>query len=146
MMTDAIETKPPTWYWVVAILALLWEAMGVASYLYHVSLTAADIDALPGGQAALMRMTPAWVNGAFAVATWGGLLGALGLLLRRRWARALLIVSLIAIVVQFGWVFAVAKAHVLIGSSSIIFPAVIFLIGIVLVWFAGVATRRGWLR
>lgn len=145
-MNDTTGTKPPTWFWIVAVLALLWEVMGVGSYLYHVSLSPEAIAALPAGQSALMTMTPAWVNGAFAIATFAGLLGALGLLMRRRWASPLLILSLVAVVIQFGWVFGVAKAHELIGPSAAIFPAFIILVAIVLVWFAGVAAKRGWLR
>jgi len=40
----------------------------------------------------------------------------------------------------------VAKAHQTIGASAIPFPALIILIGAALVWFAGMAARRGWLR
>jgi len=138
--------KLPKWYWVASVLALLWTAMGVASYLYHVTLSPDGIAALPAGQAKLMNMTPAWVNGAFAIATWGGLLGAIGLLLRRRWARGLFVLSLIALLIQFGWVFLVARSHELIGPSSALFPAIIAALGIILIWFASDAAKRGWLR
>ena len=145
-MATVAETRVPTWFWAVSALAVLWELMGVGSYLYHVTLSPEAIAALPEGQATLMRMTPSWVNGAFAVATWGGLAGAVGLLLRRRWARLLFVISLVAVVVQFGWVFLVAKAHALIGASAAIFPAFIILVAVALVWFAGTAIKRGWLR
>ncbi|HXH01309.1 MAG TPA: hypothetical protein VNI56_03865 [Xanthomonadaceae bacterium] len=129
-----------------AILALLWTLMGVASYLFHVTLSPEAIAALPAGQARLMNMTPAWVNGAFAIATWSGLLGAIGLLLRRRWARGLFVLSLIALLIQFGWVFLVARGHELMGPSSALFPAIIAALGIILIWFASDAAKRGWLR
>ena len=145
-MNDSVTNPVPGWFWAVAILLLLWGCMGVASYLYHVTLSPEAIAALPAGQAALMNATPPWVNGAFAIATFGGLLGALGLLLRRRWARPLFIVSLVAVVIQFGWIFLVGKAHELAGPSSAIFPAFIILVAIVQVWFAGLAIKRGWLR
>lgn len=145
-MNDDLQSKVPGWFWVVAALALLWEAAGVASYLYHVSLTPRDIAALDEGQATLMRGTPAWIFGAFAIATWGGLLGALALLLRRRWARALFVISLVAALIQFGWTFLIGKAHELIGPSAAIFPAFIILMAIALVWFATMAARRGLLR
>lgn len=145
-MNDVNAIKPPAWFWVVAILALIWELFGVASYLYHVTLSADALQALPEGQRRLMEITPAWVNAAFAIATWGGLLGALGLVLRRKWARSLLLVSVLAIVVQFSWVFLVGKATELIGPSAAVFPAFILAVGLFLWWFAGLATRRGWLR
>ncbi len=138
--------KPPTWFWAVAIIGLIWELFGVASYLYHVTLSADTLQALPEGQRRLMEITPTWVNGAFAIATWSGLAGAIGLVLRRKWAQPLLLVSLLAIVVQFGWVFLVGKAHELIGPSAIGLPAFIFAVGLFLWWFARFASRRGWLR
>lgn len=138
--------RPPGWFWIIAIFALLWELMGVGSYLYHVTLTDAQIDALPAGQAELMRVTPAWIDGAFAIATWGGLLGAIGLLLRRRWSRALLLVSVIAAAIQFGYIFTLGRGFELVGTEGAVFPVVIVLMGALLVWFADHAAKRAWLR
>lgn len=145
-MTEDAGVKLPGWFWVVAVLALLWELMGVGSYLYHVTLSEADIAALPEGQRRLMAIIPPWILGAFAIAVFSGLLGAIALLARRRWARPLFVLSLIAVVVQFGWEFAVAKAHELLGASSAIFPAIIIVVAALLVWFSGLAIKRGWLR
>src|ERR1700741_3009572 len=106
-MSENAAIKLPAWFWAVAILALLWELMGVGSYLYHVTMSAEDIAALPDGQRQLMEATPPWVMGAFATAVFSGLLGAVGLVMRRSWAKPLMILSLVAAVVQFGWVFGV---------------------------------------
>ena len=145
-MDDINTTKPPTWFWVVAIIAVIWEIFGVASYLYHVTLSPAGLAALPESQRRLMEITPTWVNGAFAIATWSGLAGAVGLVLRRRWAQPLLLVSVVAIVIQFGWVFLVGNSIELIGPGSVAFPMFILGFGIFLWWFAGNSARRGWLR
>lgn len=138
--------KPLAWFWIVAVLAVLWELTGVASYLYHVTMTPAAIDALPAGEAELMRITPAWINGVFAVAVWSGLLGGIALLLRRRWARPLLLVSVIAAAIQFGYIFSLGRGFETVGTQGAVFPVVIVLIGALLVWLAGFAGKRGWLR
>lgn len=145
-MSDNAGIKVPTWFWIVAVLALLWELMGVGSYLYHVTMSAEAIAALPEGQRDLMNATPSWVMGAFAIAVFSGLAGAVGLVLRRKWAKPLLILSLVAAVIQFGWVFLVFKAHETLGPSSAVFPGIIIVIGAFLVWFASDAAKRGWLR
>ncbi len=31
-------TPPPAWFWIVALLGLLWECFGVAQYLMHVGV------------------------------------------------------------------------------------------------------------
>lgn len=138
--------KPPTWFWIVAALALLWACAGCASYLAQVSMTEADLAALPPAQADLWRAMPDWLKGVFAIAVWSGLAGAIALLLRRRVARPLYIVSLAAVIVQFGYVFGATRILTTIGPSSAAFPAFIFVAGVALVWFAGIARGRGWLR
>ena len=139
--------KPPTWFWIVAILAVLWACAGCASYLREVTMTPADLAAMPAAQAELWRAMPSWLFGVFAIAVWVGLAGAVALLLRRRVARSLYIVSLIAVIVQFGYVF--GGMHILDKMSfgeAAGFPIVIVVLQIVMVWFSGFAIRRGWLR
>lgn len=138
--------KPPVWFWIVAVLAILWEAQGCMAYLHEVRMTPADLAAMPPAQRDIWLMMPSWLFGAFAVAVWVGLAGAVTLLLRKRLARSLFIVSLVAIVVQFGWVFTQTPIFqkMSFGEAAGL-PIAIFVIGAVLVWFAGFATKRGWL-
>lgn len=145
-MATTYENRVPAWFWIISGLALLWEAMGCYAYVTEVSMSAAQLSALPEGQQQLMRNVPVWATAAFAIATWGGLAGAAGLLLRRSWARLLLIVSLIAALVQFGWWFLIAKAAAVIGSSAYTMPVTVIVVAVVLVWFATMAMKRGWLR
>jgi hypothetical protein len=136
----------PVWYWAVAILALLWEAGGCYAYLTQVTMKAADMGLLPAAQRDLWLAMPVWVWSAYAVAVWVGLSGALGLLMRQRWARMALLVSLVAALVQFGWVFLANPVLGTLGPSAAALPACIIVIGAALVWFAGYAAKRGWLR
>lgn len=140
-------TKPPTWFWIVAVIALLWGLAGCAAYLMQVTMTPADIAKLPPAQAELMALMPAWLDGVYAIAVWIGLAGAAALLLRRRIARSLYIVSLIAVIVQFGWIFAMTPIFARMGFLEAAgFPIFVAVAGVALIWFAGLATQRGWLR
>ena len=145
-MATASEIRVPVWFWIVSGVALLWEAMGCYSYLMEVSMNSARIAALPEAERTLMQSTPAWLYAVFAVAVWVGLLGAVSLLMRRAWARSLFIVSLVAVLIQFGWWFLVQKAASVLGRSAYGLPALIVVVAVLLVWFSGVATKRGWLR
>jgi hypothetical protein len=136
----------PGWYWLVAILALLWEAGGCYAYLTQVTMKVVDMGALPAAQRDLWLAMPAWVWSAYAIAVWVGFLGALALLMRWRWARAAFLVSLTGAIVQFGWTFLVKHALSVLGASAAALPAAIILVGAFLVWFAGAAARWGWLR
>ena len=37
------STRPPAWYWIVAILAFLWEATGCYFYLVQVRMGPAEL-------------------------------------------------------------------------------------------------------
>jgi hypothetical protein len=90
---------------------------------------------------------PKWLFGVFAIAVWFGLASAVTLLFRRSFARSLYIVSLIAVIVQFGWIFTQTPILTLMSFGEAAgFPIVIAIIGAFLIWFSGNATRRGWLR
>lgn len=139
--------KPPTWYWVVAVIAVLWACMGCASYLHEVMMSPADLAALPAAQQQVWKEMPNWLFGVFAIAVWVGLAGAVALLLRRRIARSLYIVSLLAVIVQFGWIFTQTSIFSAMSFGEAAgFPIVIAVAGVVLIWFSGYATRQGWLR
>lgn len=142
----AADTAVPGWYWAVAVAALLWEAMGCYAYIHQVSMSAGDLAKLPAAQRDIWLAMPGWATGAYAIAVWVGLVGGVGLLMRRRWARLAYIVSLAAVVVQFGWVFLATDIMRMVGPSAIWFPLFIVVVAVVMVWFSGIAIRKGWLR
>jgi hypothetical protein len=139
--------KVPGWYWAVAIVALLWGCMGCGAYLMQVTMDPADIAKLPKAQQDIWGMTPGWVLGAYAIAVWFGLFGAIALLLRRRFARSLFVVSVIAVFVQFGWTFTQTPILQLMSFGEAAgFPIFITVFQIALLWFSDHAIKRGWLR
>lgn len=146
MATTFNAGRVPGWYWAVAVLALLWEAMGCFAYVTQVSMDSAALAQLPAAQRDLWMAMPAWVTGAYAVAVWSGLAGAAGLLLRRDWARLAFAASLVAVIVQFGWTFLATPILTTIGTSAAAFPAFILLVAALLLWFSLAAAKRGWLR
>jgi hypothetical protein len=146
MGTTFDSGRVPGWYWAVAVLALLWEAMGCYAYITQVSMDSAALAALPAEQRDIWAAMPGWAVGAYAVAVWAGLLGALGLLLRRSWARIAFAVSLAGVIVQFGWTFLATPILGTMGASAAAFPVFILAVAALLLWFSGLAAKRGWLR
>ena len=144
-MNDAIDLRPPAWFWIVAVLGLLWELFGVAMYLMHVGVLP-NSQEMSEAERSLMESSPVWVTALFAIGVFGGALGTLGLLLRKRWARPLLILSLIAVILQFGGWLLVTDAIAVMGPSVFAMPAVIVAVAILLAWLATVGVKRGWLR
>ena len=143
MATQAESVGVPKWYWAVAVVALLWALAGCFAYVTQVGMSAEDLARLPQAQQDIWNAMPAWVTAAYAVAVWAGLGGAIGLLLRKAWAQPLYLLSLLGIVVQFGWTFFATDIMTTVGPSSAAFPAFILIAGIALVWFAGYSRKRG---
>ena len=143
-MNDVIDSRPPTWFWIVAVLGLLWELFGVAMYLMQVGVLPNSAE-MSEAERSLMESSPAWVTGLFAIAVFGGALGALGLLLRKRWARPLLLLSLVAVILQFGGWLLMTDAIAVVGPSVFVMPAIIVVVAILLAWLASVGVKRGWL-
>lgn len=137
--------KPATWYWVVAILAVLWNLIGVGTYIMQVTMSAEAMQALPPEQQELMKNIPTWVTSAYAIAVWFGLLGCVLLLVRKAWAVPVLIISLLGIVVQMYYVIFMSKSMEVSGPMGMILPISVTLIGFLLVWFARSARSRSWI-
>lgn len=147
-MATYLKQRPPAWFWIVAILFLLWGAMGCWA-CYQQFRIGADAWGDPANaeyNRALYAALPAWYNYVYAIAVGTALLGALALLARSAAARLLFIVSAIAIVVQFGYAFLATDLIAHKGAAAVLpFPILILVIALVEIWFAGLARRRGWI-
>lgn len=141
------STRPPAWYWIVAALAFLWEATGCYFYLTQVTMGPAELARLPAAQAEMFGGMAAWQWAAYAIAVWVGVIGAVGLFLRRRWASLGFWVSLIAAAIQYGYtIFATRLLELMPAREALPLPILIVVLGLVFLWFAGFAANKGWLR
>ena len=143
-MNDNIAV--PKWFWVVGVVLLLWGAMGIFSFYAQITMSHDEVVARIG-EAAADRTTslPHWTWWVFGVAVWSGMFGSIALLLRRAWAQPLYLISLAAVIVQFGYYFCVARMHEIMGWSAAAFPAFIILMAAIELWFATTAKRKGWI-
>ena len=133
----------PAWYWAVAIAALLFEAAGAFLFANGLAL---DPATLPLDQRAIYEATPQWMTAAWAVAIGAGLVGAIGLLIRKRFAEPLLLLSVIAVVVQFSGLFLVEQLRELTPEDHLLVPVVILILAYGIWQTAKIARRRGWLQ
>lgn len=135
----------PSWFKPVAILALLWNLAGCFAYITDVMLTPADVAAMTADQQALYALRPSWAVAATAIAVWGGALGCVGLIVRKRWALPVLSVSLVALLVQDLSLFVPRDAAALAGPAVFGLQALVLLVSVLLVMLARRAQQRGWL-
>lgn len=138
--------KVPASIWIVGGLAVVWNLLGVAAFAMQLAMPAEALQAMPPEQRAIYEATPAWIYLFYGVATIGGVLGSLGLLLRRRWAVPVYLVALIGLVVQVLASYAVTPAWSVGGAGSLWFPVVLVAIAVALWLFARRMAARGVLR
>ncbi len=143
-MDQANPQRPaPRWFTLASIGVLLFELAGCGMYLMQVSV---DPATLPLDQRAMWDAAPTWMIAAYAVAVWVGLVGAILLLMRRRLAEKVLLVSLIAVLVQFSALLLVPELRNLTASDDLFLPFIIIVVSYSVWHFAWIARRAGWLR
>ena len=142
-MTTSV--KPPVWFWVVSVIAVLWNLMGVAAYLGDAYTTIEQLEQMTQEQRALFEGRPAWVTAAFAIAVFAGAIGSIALLLRKKWAKPLLMLSLIAALAQFVYNTFMTNTIEVMGNQAIIFPILVLGFGLYLILFAKKGIQKGWL-
>ncbi|WP_028917513.1 hypothetical protein [Pseudoxanthomonas sp. J35] len=145
MQTQTVASRP-TAYRLLAILTLVWNLIGVAMFYVQVTMDDTRLATLTELQRQVYQATPAWVDVAFAFAVFGGLLGAIGLLVRRRWAVTMFGISLLALLVQFLGAYLVTPAWAAYGAAGLAMPLLLVVVAAFLWSYARRALARGWLR
>lgn len=144
MTNDRFAPRPIAgWYMVAAIASVLFMGIGCAMYVMHVT---ADPASLALDQRALYEAEPFWLTAAYAIAVWVGLFGALMLLLRRKIAQPLLLVSFAAVLVWLAGLLLVPGIREAISANDLAVGIGVAVITWTIFWFARHSSQRGWLR
>ncbi|MEP1488300.1 MAG: hypothetical protein ABJK28_07720 [Algibacter sp.] len=137
-MNESTTNKPPIWYWIISVIALIWNGLGVDGYLGQAYNTARYQSSFSAEDLEIASNMPAWTMGAFAIAVFAGVIGAIGLLVRKKWATPFWIISLIAVVLQMGYVLVNGYVSHMVMTIMIIVFAILFL------WFSRYAQAKRW--
>lgn len=139
------KTKAPVWFWIVAVIAVIWNGMGVMAYIMQVTMTPEELAALPAAEQALYVDLPAWYTGAFAIAVFGGTVASIALLIRKASAYLLFIISFVAILVQMFYNFFMSRALEVYGPGGLVMPIMILVFAIALIFISKSAKEKGWI-
>ncbi|WP_397362769.1 hypothetical protein [Olleya sp. R77988] len=139
-MTNSTTQKPPIWFWIVSIIGLIWNGMGVNAYLQQAYNTQSYQDMYTAEHLLFEANSPSYVKAAFAIAVFAGVLGFVFLLLRKKLGYTLLLVSLLAVAIQMSYYFIQDHIISLPMTLMIIIGAIIFLV------FARFSKLKGWLN
>jgi hypothetical protein len=138
--------KTPLHLWIVAVLALLWNAVGAFDYVATQLRLEGHMSQFSQEQLDYFYAFPAWAVAAWATAVWFAVFGSLALLLRRRLAYPLFTISLAAMIISTVHSFALSNGAEMMGSGGVVFSGVITVISILLVWYSKSMATRGVLR
>jgi hypothetical protein len=143
MATPFAPAAPSAWFRIAAVLALLWNAFGLTMYLSAAGMFGDPMAGLDEAERVAAAAIPGWIMLAFALGTFAGFAGSIGLVLARRWAVSMLVLSAVALLVLEGWVVFVSGDLELHG---LVIPLSVSIVAILLVLMAAMARKRGWLR
>jgi len=138
-----MHARVPAWFRLAAVAAVIWNLFGVAMYLSSVGMFGDPTAGLSEAERAAAASIPPAITAAFAVGAFAGLVGSIGLLLRKAWAQPLLLLSLVGLLMLEGWILFLSGA---VEQFGLAVPITVSLVTILLAWLASHARRHGWLR
>ncbi|MGI9237995.1 MAG: hypothetical protein ACR2QZ_11395 [Woeseiaceae bacterium] len=146
-MSEADENTQgatPWHLWVVGVVGLLWSAVGAMDYVMTQTRNEAYMSAFSPEQLEFFYGLPTWTVAAWAIAVWGGVIGAILLLMRRRHAVGVFVASLLAMLVTSFQNFVLSNGLEVMGDPfSLAFTGVIVVVSIALVFYARAMYQRG---
>ncbi|MEN8007575.1 MAG: hypothetical protein ABFS42_11200 [Candidatus Krumholzibacteriota bacterium] len=140
-MTNTVTT--PKHLWIIGIVSLLWNMMGAYDYLMTQTKNAAYMAKFEPAQLDYFYNFPAWVVVFWALAVWGAVLGSVLLLMRKRLAAPVFLVSFASMVITAIYNFGLSNGMEVMGSTGFVFTVVIFFTALGLWLYARAMQVRG---
>ncbi len=142
--TRIFSSRAPTpWHlWLVAVLALFWNAVGAFDYVATQTRMAGYMDQFSQLQLDYFYAFPSWVTAAWAIAVWSAVAASLALLFRSRFAYQLFWLSLIAMGVTSFYNFVLTNGAQVMGTLGALFSGIVALIAILLLIYSRAMVRR----
>ena len=143
---NSITTTRTGTFRLVAVLALAWNLIGFAMFWMQWNITPEQLAKLPDGQRAVHDAMPQWIWIANGIAVVSGVIASILLIMRKRLSVPFFWLSLVAIIVMFGYSFLVADMIAKVGmAEAAMMPIVVTAIAVALLWYARRARANGWL-
>jgi hypothetical protein len=151
-MATAVQMRTPTHLWIVGVLSLLWSSVGCYDYLMtrmrdtdYLAKMMPTVD--PNAMLAWVDAFPVYAQVGWALGVWGGLAGAVLLLMKHRWAVWAFALSLVGAVLGLGYqIIAAPPLEGAEGPMFTVMPYIIILIAVGLFGYARAMEKRGVLR
>lgn len=146
-MNEPQPATAPRWFMIASIMFLLWNLFGAAVFAATMTIFTDEEALAEAGlneaQIELTLSTPTWVNVAFGVAVIFGVLGCIALVMKKKAAVPLLIISLLGVAAQNTYMYLLSDAVQVMGVGA---SPLVIVAAIALVPFAVFGANKGWLQ
>jgi len=143
-MTNAL-VKAPWHLWLVGVIAVLFNFIGVFDYVMSMA-QGAKYQASAGmtpEQIAHYQGMPGWMTVVWAVGVFGAFAASILLLLRRRLAFPVFVLSLAAFLVSLVYTYVLTNGGAVMGPQMAIASAVIAALLVFFIWYSRFMAVRG---
>ena len=146
-MTDAL-VKTPWHLWLIGLIAVLFNAIGVFDFVMSMAQGAAyqASAGMTPDQIAHYQQMPGWMTLVWAVGVFGAFLASVLLLLRRKLALPVFVLSLAAFIVSLIYTYVLTDGGAVMGPQMAITSAVIAVLLVFFSWYSRFMAARGMLR
>lgn len=142
---QTMKIDVPVWFTIIAGMALAWNLLGLAAVLMDFMMSAESISSLPMEQQEMYAARPAWATFASLLAVVAGSLGCAGLMMKRAWAKVILLLSLLGLIVQNTAFFIILDTNSTYGGQTLFMQSIVFVIAVGLLGFAHWAIKKRWI-
>jgi len=146
-MTDA-PMKTPWHLWLIGVIAALFNSIGVFDFVMSMA-QGAKYQASAGmtpDQIAHYQQMPSWMTVVWAVGVFGAFLASILLLLRRKLAWPVFVLSLVAFLVSLTYTYVLTNGGAVMGQQMAITSAVIAGLLVFFIWYSRFMAVRDVLR
>ena len=140
--------KAPWHVWLIGVFALLFNSIGVFDFVMSM-VQGAEYQASAGmtpAQIAHYQQMPPWMTVVWAVGVFGAFLASILLLLRKKLALPVFVVSLAAFLVSLLYTYVLTGGGAVMGQQMAVTSAVIAGLLIFFSWYTQFMTARGLFR
>ena len=130
-----LKSKPPLSFWIISILALIWNIKVVFSYLGIAFMKDQKFNLLPAPEKEYLSTIPVLISATYTISVLAGIIGCMFLLLRRKKAALIFLVAFIADIIYQHY-FLVIQKNIEIVSNNSTYPIVSVIVSFLLVVFA----------
>jgi hypothetical protein len=138
-------SKAPWHLWLVGIVAVLFNSIGAFDFVMAMAQGAKYMASagMSPEQIAHYQAMPVWMVAVWAIGVWSAFLASILLLLRRRIAFAVFVLSLAAFLIHLLYTYVLTNGGAIMGRQMAITSAVIVILLLFFSWYSRGMAKRG---